>query len=144
MKAKQIVVYDAVAADCHVTAEAAREVFSRAGVPAVVREFTDDETFVYHFRDNHCDMAFVGVGSILDIETARGIRGLDEGCPLYLVSEKAEYALEGYRLSALDFLVKPVTAARVQEAVNRAGRPPGGKKAHNQTAFARKQEEEPV
>lgn len=120
LRIKKIAVYDPSAQDCHISAEALREIFDRAGVKTNIKEFTDNETFVFDFRDNHYDMAFVGIGSIVDLEAARGIRALDEACPLFLVSGVAEYALEGYRLNALDFIVKPVTALRMREAVSRA------------------------
>ena len=120
MRAKQIVVYDTFEKDCKKTAEALREYFGRTGIKAVVNEFTLSEDFVYDFRDHHYDMAFVSIGSMLDMEAARAVRGLDESCPLFLVSHLAEYALEGYRINALDYIVKPVTWQRVKEAVSRA------------------------
>ena len=119
MRAKQIAVYDTLAEDCHVTAEALRECFSRAGVKMAVKEFTGRDAFVYDFRDNHYDMAFVGIGSILDMEAARGVQGMDESCPLFLVSHFAEYALEGFKINALDYIVKPLTWQRAREAISR-------------------------
>jgi len=120
MKTKRIAVYDTAPEDCHITAEAVRECFDRAGVRAVVSEFTESAAFVYDFRDNHCDVMFVGISSMLDLETARGVRGLDENCPMLLVSSITEYALEGYRVNALDYILKPMTLQRTREALGRA------------------------
>jgi len=120
MRVRRIAVYDTSAKDCHITAQALLECFDKTGIAAKVNEFTGSEEFVFDFRDNHYDMAFVGIGSMLDMEAARGVRYLDENCPLFLVSSITEYALEGFRISALDYLIKPVTAQRAKEAVERA------------------------
>jgi len=120
MRAKKITVYDRSDADRGVAVDALRELFERASAKAVVNEFADRETFAYDFRDNHYDMAFVGIGSMLDFEAARAIRGLDSKCPLFLMSRVEEYAIEGYRLNALDYIIKPVTEARLRDAVSRA------------------------
>ena len=119
MRVKKITVYDRSAEDCGVAVDALRELFGRAGTKAVVREFTDYEKFAYDFRDNHYDIAFVGIGSPLDLEAARAVHSLDEKCPLFMVSREKDYSLEGYRVNALDFIVKPVTVARLSEAVSR-------------------------
>jgi len=120
VKVKKISVYDPSAEDCCVAAEALRELFDRSGVRAVVMEFSNYEKFSCDFRDNYYDMAFVGIGSVLDLEAARAVRGIDEKCPLCLMSHEKDYSLEGYRLNALDFIVKPVTVPRLREAVCRA------------------------
>ena len=121
MRSKKISVFDRSAEDCSVAAEAMRELFSRAGIKAVVNEFTDYEKFAYFLRDNHVDMAFVGITSPLDLEAARVVRQIDANCPLFMASRDGDYGLEGYRLHALDFIVKPVTVARLREAVSRVG-----------------------
>jgi len=122
-RAKKISLYDRSAEDCGMAAEALRELFDRTGVKAVVKEFTEYEQFACDFRDNHYDLAFIGITSPLDLEAARAVRQLDEKCPLFLVSRDKDYSLEGYRLSALDFIVKPVTVERLREAINRTERP---------------------
>ena len=123
LRAQKVTVYDPSLEDCGITVTALSELFSRAGVKAVIREFTDYEKFAYDFRDNHYDLAFVGITSVLDLEAARAVRKLDGKCPLFLLSREKEYSLEGYRLNALDFIVKPVTVVRLREAVNRVGPP---------------------
>ena len=121
MRARRISVYDRSAEDCGIAAEALRELYDRVGVKAAVKEFTDSEAFTLDFRDNHYDMAFVGIGAMIDFEAARAVLGLDEKCPLFLISRTDEYALEGIRIQALDYIIKPVTVERLREAVSRAG-----------------------
>jgi two-component SAPR family response regulator len=40
---------------------------------------------------------------------------------MFIVSDTDDYGLEGFRLRALDYLIKPVTPLRIQEAVRRIG-----------------------
>lgn len=124
MGKKRIAVFDFRAKDCIHTAEAVRQHYARRGVAAEVVEFTATQPFTYDFKANGdagtpYDMTFVGVDSIMGMETARNIRELDTRCPMFLVSEGSDYGLEGFRLRALDYLTKPVSPLRVGQAVER-------------------------
>ena len=119
MKDKKVSIYDPFEADCLLAKEAITELFDRSGIKVIIKAFTDREAFTCDFRDNRYDMAFVGIGTFLDFEVARSVRKLDEKCPLFLVSRTDEYALEGIRMSVLDYLIKPVTLARLREALSR-------------------------
>ena len=79
-------------------------------------EYHEISPMAYAFRDERFDMAFMAVDSMMAVEAARLVRESAPDCPLFLVSGSADYALEGYRLEALDYLVRPVTAERVREA----------------------------
>lgn len=121
MKQKRIAVFDFNPADCAHTAEVIRALL---GQGAQVTDYTDMQEFVYAFRDGRdsslpFDMAFVGVDDMMGVETARNIREMDGNCPLFLVSQVSDYGLEGFRLGALDYLTKPVSAQRVMRALQR-------------------------
>lgn len=122
MEKMRIAVFDFNAEDCAHTAGAIRELL---GQEAQVTGYTDMREFVYAFgegRDSPAPfaMAFVGVDDMMGVETARNIREMDEGCPLFLVSRVSDYGLEGFRLRALDYLTKPVSPQRIERAVRRA------------------------
>ena len=119
MKEKRIAVYDMSADDLVVTAQAVREYFDRHGDKTQVLEFSSAYDFVRDFRDNHCDMVFLGMNGMLDVETARSVSQLDRRCPLFFVSAVGDYGLEGLRLKVADYLIKPVTYQRVSEAISR-------------------------
>lgn len=62
------------------------------------------------------------------MRAAREIRKRDEYCVIIFVTRMAQYAIEGYEVSALDFIVKPVTRetffykfARAVEAAEKHG-----------------------
>lgn len=110
-------------ADCNHTAKKVREFF---GDDADVAEYTEMQAFTYAFvgkRDegDPFDMVFIGIDNMLGVETARNIRGACHNCPLFIVSEVIDYGIEGFRLYALDYLIKPVSSDRITRAVMRAG-----------------------
>lgn len=125
MKVKMIVVYDTIPEECAATAESIREYYDRRNECAEIKVFTKSHAFLCDFRDNHYDMAFLAMNNPLDLNTARGAGQMDLACPLFFVSSGGEYSLEGYHLSIMDYLLKPVTYERLCEAVSRIDSPFG-------------------
>lgn len=125
MKAKMIIVYDTIPEECKTTAETIREYYDRQNECAEIKVFTESHAFLCEFRDNYYDMAFLAMNSPLDLNTARGAGQMDLACPLFFVSRGGEYSLEGYHLSIMDYLLKPVTYERLCEAVSRIDSPFG-------------------
>ena len=62
-------------------------------------------------RRPRADLIFMDIQmpGINGMEAAEILRGYDEETPLVFVTNLAQYAVEGYAVDALDFLVKPVT-----------------------------------
>lgn len=126
MTQKKIAVFDFNADECAATANAVREYCVVAGMKALVLEFNAMQPFVSDFDENagsHTPyaMVFIGVDSMMGVETARLIRDSSAYCPMFIVSNVGDYGIEGFRLHALDYLVKPVTPLRVREAIGRIG-----------------------
>ena len=46
--------------------------------------------------------------------TAEKLRRIDNDCAIIFVTNMAQYAIKGYRVNALDFLVKPVSYAEIE------------------------------
>jgi DNA-binding LytR/AlgR family response regulator len=133
MSRKRIAVFDAQPKDCSHTAQIVQSYFAEHGTPADVVEFTSPKMFAGNFKvsmdaGTPYDMSFIGVDSVMGMETARNIRELDLTQPIFLVSDVSDYGLEGFRLHVLDYLIKPVSSIRVKEAVRRIGMKcqPGG------------------
>jgi DNA-binding LytR/AlgR family response regulator len=124
----RVTVFDLCAEDCERTARALREFFAGRVLPAEVAEFSDIAAFVL---DHHAryhggmpyDIAFVGVDSMMGAEAARAVRGIDKAMPLFFVSKMSDFALEAFRLTALDFLTKPVSQEAAAGAVARITAP---------------------
>ena len=124
MEKKRIAVFDYNASDCVHTADAVREYYEEQGVEAEVVEFMASAPFAYDFKDNRdagtpYDMVFIGVDNMRGLEMARNIRELDRYRPMFLVSNGADFGLEGIRLHVLHYLKKRVTPMSVGQAVER-------------------------
>ena len=70
-----------------------------------------------------CDLIFMDIDlpGIDGMEAATLLRSIDTVTPLIFVTNLAQYAVRGYEVSALDFMVKPVTyydfALRMEKAL---------------------------
>lgn len=75
-------------------------------------------------RGEGLDVAFIDVQmpGMGGVETARRLREEDERACVVLVTSYFQYALEGYAVGALDFIVKPASRASVSACLARARR----------------------
>lgn len=78
-------------------------------------QFNSAEVFLDYFKEFHkSDRAFdlivfdIEMGEINGMEAARRIRQYDEQVSILFVTSLAQYAIQGYAVDALDFVVKPV------------------------------------
>lgn len=71
--------------------------------------------------DHPCDIYFLDIGlpGINGMEAAQIIRQTDEATPIVFVTDLAQYAVRGYSVDALDFMLKPV---RYEDFALRMGR----------------------
>lgn len=82
---------------------------SENGVTFDVRTFTDGREIVTGYRPDF-DILFLDVqmNDLDGLDTARHIRTLDTHVVIVFVTNMAQYAIHGYEVDALSFLVKPV------------------------------------
>ena len=124
---KRVSVFDLNGDDCTNIVLSIRLYFEEHGIPVTISQFTKMQPFAYDF--DNCQksgspyhMVFIGVDNMLGVETARNIRGLNERCPMFLLSNTGDYGMEGFRLHALDYITKPLSPERVKEALSRIDR----------------------
>lgn len=92
-----------------------------------VAEFADGMDLLDDYRPGY-DIIFLDVEmKHLDgMETAQRIRTLDEDVILVFITNMAQYAIKGYAVGALDYVLKPVPyfafSQELQKAVDRIGR----------------------
>ena len=79
------------------------------GTEFSVTEFADGVDILENYRPVY-DIVFLDVEmKHLDgMETARRIRALDADVVLIFITNMAQYAIEGYEVGALDFVLKPI------------------------------------
>ena len=67
----------------------------------------------FEFLGSHqpCDLIFMDIDmpGITGMEAAQALRAHDEKTPLVFVTNLSQYAVKGYEVDALGFLVKPVS-----------------------------------
>ena len=81
------------------------------GVEADTTWFKTSEQFLSTFTKNKFDIIFmdINLGESNGIEISKKIREIDDETIIIFVSNLAQYAVEGYEVEAMDFIVKPMT-----------------------------------
>ena len=101
------------------------------GTPFEVTEFADGMEILEDYRPQF-DIIFLDVEmKHLDgMETARRIRARDGGVLIVFITNMAQYAIRGYAVGALDYVLKPVNyyqfCTKLSRAIQRVQRRRGG------------------
>lgn len=90
--------------------EALISLLKQSPVQTACVPFAGGEALLAAFRPGAFDLLLIDIymEGITGVETARMIRQRDGEVPMAFITSSTEYALEGYRLSALKYLEKPV------------------------------------
>ena len=93
------------------------------GTDIEVTCFKDGLDLVYNWRSSF-DIVFldIEVPMVNGIEAARKIRMKDDEVILVFLTNLKQYALKGYEVNALDFLVKPISYIAFSTLMDRAGK----------------------
>lgn len=114
--AVRIAVVDDCAADrAWLTAEL-EALLSRQRLEGTVTAFDSGEAFLSAARKGPFTLAFLDVymEPVDGLETARALRCFDRECLLVLSTSSRDHALEGYRVQAVQYLVKPYGLAELE------------------------------
>ncbi len=83
--------------------------------------FSSGEEFLQAFHPADYDAVFLDnvMAGIGGMETARQLRS--QGCliPVIFITSEISYALEGYTVQAMDYIVKPLSQARLNSVLDR-------------------------
>ncbi|MCI9148366.1 MAG: response regulator transcription factor [Hungatella sp.] len=108
------------------------EYFRKRGISAELCQYGDGEEIAKAARESF-DVIFMDIDmeGLDGMAAAKRIRTYDRQVMIVFITNMAGYAIDGYSVQALDFLVKPVSALRMEEELDRilefAGRRNPGK-----------------
>jgi DNA-binding LytR/AlgR family response regulator len=93
-----------------------------AGIPFVLDVFLTGEDFLEAFEKGAWDLIFLDVymGELSGVQTAERIRETDTQVVIVFTTTSDDYTREGYRLNAYKYLLKPVHAEDVADALDLA------------------------
>ncbi|MDE6641851.1 MAG: LytTR family DNA-binding domain-containing protein [Acetatifactor sp.] len=92
-------------------------------IPVSVRTFTSAESFLFHYSENNdYDILLLDVemGKLNGIDLAKQIRTRNSRAQIVFITGYPDFIAEGYEVSALHYLMKPVSSEKLVEVLNRA------------------------
>ena len=109
-----------------------------AGMPTTVAEASDGATALEQVQTHGFDVALVDIRmpGMDGIEFARHLTRLAQPPAVIFVTAYDQYAVKAFELAALDYLVKPVRAARLAAALAKACRHPDEAQRLEKSALA--------
>lgn len=93
---------------------------SRAGVS--VREYPSAEALLFDYADHCPDILLLDIEmpGMNGVELARSLRARAEAVQIVFITGYSDFLSEGYEVEALHYLLKPVTARKLDEVLDRA------------------------
>ena len=95
----------------------------QTGVQARTARFPSAEAFLFRYeeeRDFDILLLDVEMGGMDGVELAKRVRRQDDGVQIVFISGYADYIAEGYEVSALHYLTKPVDEGKLFQVLTRA------------------------
>ena len=111
-----------------------RRYATEQGIQAEVQPIEDGAVIAAHYKPNY-DIIFMDVEmpGLDGFGTAEKIRAVDADVVLVFVTNMAQYAIKGYEVDALDYVLKPVNyyqfCTKLSRAIQRVQRRKGGQVA---------------
>ena len=112
-------VYDEIESDRETAARLISEYYGTKGFLPDILQFKQAEEFTGLFQRHSFSAVFIGINNMGGVDAAWVMRGRDKICPLIIMSGSGDYSLEGYRLEAADYLLKPLDERKFYKALDR-------------------------
>ncbi len=117
----RIAVVDDNKVDCDVLKEHLRRYEKENFLEFDIQMFYDGAEFISLYQPKY-DLILMDIEMpfINGMEAAQGVRQLDEEVPIIFITNMPQYAIEGYKVRALDYMLKPVKWTSFSETISRA------------------------
>ncbi len=94
--------------------------FKKNNIPAVINVFRDGLDFIR--GTDHHDIVFMDIRmeKLDGLEAARLMRKINKDACLIFVTNMAQFAIKGYMVDALDFIVKPASMTSITYVLDKA------------------------
>ena len=117
----RIAIVDDLAAERTLLKDRLEWQLQRRNVQADILEYESGETFLEAARKAPFTAAFLDIymDGMTGMEAAKKLRKTNTDCLLVFTTTSTDHALEGFQVRALHYLVKPFTARRFQQALDK-------------------------
>lgn len=96
------------------------EYFSKTGTAAMIHVFSDGLDFIRSPETHDIVFLDIQMKKLDGLETARLLRRIGRESILIFVTAMAQFAIKGYEVDALDFIVKPASMASITYVLDKA------------------------
>ena len=119
----RIAIVEDAAFDRQVLRDCLREYGQETGAELQITEFTGGTAFLEQYQED-LDLIFMDImmDGLDGLTTARKLRRRDDKVLLVFVTSMLQYAVQGYSVDAMDFIVKPVTYTGLKLCMDRVFR----------------------
>lgn len=117
----RIAIVEDQAEDFHILESYIQQYCEENKLLAEIKHFANGLNFLDEYTPDF-DVVFMDVEMphIDGIDTSRKLRELDQSVPLVFVTNMIQYAINGYEVDAIDFMVKPVTYYNFSKKLSKA------------------------
>lgn len=137
--------------DCSVDAEYLSSLVGKwaadGGHIAGIREFPSAEAFLFQYeeeKDFDILLLDIEMGGLSGVDLAKKIREENGGVQIVFITGFPDFMAEGYEVSALHYLMKPVSAGKLCSVLDRAAANLGKAEKHLKITFDRQTEFVPL
>ena len=90
-------------------------------ISITTQDFTSGDNFLHNFSPNKFDLIFLDIDmpGRNGVEIAKKIREKDNNVLLIFITNMTGYAISGYEVEAIDFLIKPVKEDQLLEKLGK-------------------------
>lgn len=116
-----LIIVEDLAIDQENLADLIRQDCARHREMADLSLYASGEDFLANYLPKSCDGLFLDIvlGGLTGIEVAREVRKAEARLPIIFTTTERDYAVDGFAVHAMDYLVKPVTQDRVSWCMDR-------------------------